>query len=201
MGHVLNTSQRWYQQRSFTEPVDYERRANADPLKSQGAQLGDRHAHPLPMTLNGLSPRQMWANQVRRRAERGNARSLGIRSGSQHFQQLGSSGHSQLGDQLGFLLVLLVLRHGHHVPTVDARPPCELSLRVDALTRAAAVIRHHRARQELQQPLARVFAGQGPFRARGRYWDRTSDLFRVREARYRCANRPFVWGVRGGDGI
>ena len=25
---------------------------------------------------------------------------------------------------------------------------------------------------------------------RGRYWDRTSDLFRVREARYRCANRP-----------
>ena len=28
--------------------------------------------------------------------------------------------------------------------------------------------------------------------AGGRYWDRTSDLFRVREARYRCANRPFV---------
>ena len=28
--------------------------------------------------------------------------------------------------------------------------------------------------------------------ASGRYWDRTSDLFRVREARYRCANRPFV---------
>ena len=24
----------------------------------------------------------------------------------------------------------------------------------------------------------------------GPYWDRTSDLFRVREARYRCANRP-----------
>jgi hypothetical protein len=42
----------------------------------------------------------------------------------------------------------------------------------------------------------------------GRYWDRTSDLFRVREARYRCANRPlnifrcvgFV-SVGGGDGI
>ena len=38
----------------------------------------------------------------------------------------------------------------------------------------------------------------------GRYWDRTSDLFRVREARYRCANRPemrhpSVCG--GGDGI
>ena len=28
--------------------------------------------------------------------------------------------------------------------------------------------------------------------AGGRYWDRTSDLFRVREARYRCANRPGV---------
>lgn len=25
---------------------------------------------------------------------------------------------------------------------------------------------------------------------RGRHWDRTSDLFRVREARYRCASRP-----------
>ena len=27
---------------------------------------------------------------------------------------------------------------------------------------------------------------------RGRYWDRTSDLFRVKEARYPCANRPEV---------
>src|SRR5690625_5503655 len=25
---------------------------------------------------------------------------------------------------------------------------------------------------------------------RGRYWVRTSDLFRVKEARYHCANRP-----------
>ncbi len=31
---------------------------------------------------------------------------------------------------------------------------------------------------------------RGPSAAGGRYWDRTSDLFRVREARYRCANRP-----------
>ena len=30
----------------------------------------------------------------------------------------------------------------------------------------------------------------------GRYWDRTSDLFRVREARYRCANRPNFWELR-----
>src|SRR5690606_6305915 len=35
--------------------------------------------------------------------------------------------------------------------------------------------------------------------AGGRYWDRTSDLFRVREARYRCANRPSR--LRGGYGI
>jgi hypothetical protein len=43
----------------------------------------------------------------------------------------------------------------------------------------------------------------------GRYWDRTSDLFRVREARYRCANRPCSSGGcpenhgfhRGGYGI
>ena len=46
--------------------------------------------------------------------------------------------------------------------------------------------------QEKAKALTRVSVGQGPFRAGGRYWDRTSDLFRVREARYRCANRPFV---------
>ena len=34
----------------------------------------------------------------------------------------------------------------------------------------------------------------------GRYWVRTSDLFRVREARYRCANRPVRPRTRGGDG-
>ena len=28
-----------------------------------------------------------------------------------------------------------------------------------------------------------------------RYWDRTSDLFRVREARYRCANRAYKTDV------
>ena len=32
--------------------------------------------------------------------------------------------------------------------------------------------------------------GYRGFCSGGRYWDRTSDLFRVREARYRCANRP-----------
>ena len=26
----------------------------------------------------------------------------------------------------------------------------------------------------------------------GRYWDRTSDPFHVKEVRYRCANRPWV---------
>ena len=34
----------------------------------------------------------------------------------------------------------------------------------------------------------------------GRYWVRTSDLFRVREARYRCANRPRRPRTRGRDG-
>ena len=28
-----------------------------------------------------------------------------------------------------------------------------------------------------------------------RYWDRTSDLFRVREARYRCANRSCFFSI------
>src|SRR5699024_8574516 len=32
--------------------------------------------------------------------------------------------------------------------------------------------------------------GRGSSAGGGRYWVRTSDLFRVREARYRCANRP-----------
>ena len=37
----------------------------------------------------------------------------------------------------------------------------------------------------------RAPAGNGGLRGSGgRYWVRTSDLFRVREARYHCANRP-----------
>lgn len=36
---------------------------------------------------------------------------------------------------------------------------------------------------EVSLGLVGVFAG-------GPYWDRTSDLFRVKEARYRCANGP-----------
>src|SRR5699024_8908312 len=42
---------------------------------------------------------------------------------------------------------------------------------------------------------APVRGGRGAARG-GRYWVRTSDLFRVREARYRCANRP-CGAVRG----
>lgn len=34
----------------------------------------------------------------------------------------------------------------------------------------------------------------------GRYWDRTSDLFGVNEARYRCANRPARDNVSPSDG-
>ena len=46
-------------------------------------------------------------------------------------------------------------------------------------------------------------AGAGAVLVGGRYWDRTSDLFRVREARYRCANRPCTrgrWGNGADDG-
>jgi hypothetical protein len=32
--------------------------------------------------------------------------------------------------------------------------------------------------------------------ASGRYWDRTSDPFHVKEVRYRCANRPFYLIVK-----
>jgi hypothetical protein len=31
------------------------------------------------------------------------------------------------------------------------------------------------------------------FESNGRYWVRTSDLFRVKEARYHCANRPWIY--------
>ena len=34
----------------------------------------------------------------------------------------------------------------------------------------------------------------------GRYWDRTSDLFRVKEARYPCANRPEASTILAGAG-
>ena len=37
-----------------------------------------------------------------------------------------------------------------------------------------------------------------PDKSGGRYWDRTSDLFRVREARYRCASRPGCFEVETG---
>lgn len=30
----------------------------------------------------------------------------------------------------------------------------------------------------------------------GRYWDRTSDPFHVKEVRYRCANRPRLKSTR-----
>ena len=34
------------------------------------------------------------------------------------------------------------------------------------------------------------FEGLNPSKKYGRYWIRTSDPFRVKEVRYRCANRP-----------
>ncbi len=46
---------------------------------------------------------------------------------------------------------------------------------------------------KLQQPDAELAgdpAAQGEKIKNGRYWIRTSDPFRVKEVRYRCANRP-----------
>ena len=66
----------------------------------------------------------------------------------------------------------------HHRRSLQARGP-----RRDCLGAT------HSAKQKGRPPLT----GKPPItwgNASGRYWDRTSDLFRVREARYRCANRP-----------
>ena len=43
-----------------------------------------------------------------------------------------------------------------------------------------------------QSVISRFAALDGRMMCGGRYWDRTSDLFRVKEARYRCANRPLA---------
>ncbi len=62
--------------------------------------------------------------------------------------------------------------------------------------RCCTHIARHRA-EPRKPPDFRGFLG-------ARYWDRTSDLFRVREARYRCANRACEGCslvMRGGDGI
>ena len=42
--------------------------------------------------------------------------------------------------------------------------------------------------------------GTGYHHKCGRYWDRTSDLFRVKEARYPCANRPEASTILAGAG-
>ena len=47
----------------------------------------------------------------------------------------------------------------------------------------------HLAKVMLYQ-LSYVRATRTTWSCRGRYWVRTSDLFRVKEARYHCANRP-----------
>ena len=63
--------------------------------------------------------------------------------------------------------------------------------------------RHPSANQETKKLNTKPrFRRTGVFLC-ARYWDRTSDLFRVREARYRCANRAHKTNVllRGEDGI
>ncbi len=57
---------------------------------------------------------------------------------------------------------------------------------------AASEAQPHKRRR---RPAPRFPRTRVAHRLRGRYWDRTSDLFRVREARYRCANRPRYSGL------
>jgi hypothetical protein len=67
------------------------------------------------------------------------------------------------------------------------------------LAASAALPHKRRRRGGLRFPQAHL-----AHRLRGRYWDRTSDLFRVREARYRCANRPKQTThstLRAGEGV
>lgn len=57
---------------------------------------------------------------------------------------------------------------------------------------AARVARRSHAKRRAAFRTCKNPGGTGGFVC-ARYWDRTSDLFRVREARYRCANRA-RWG-------
>ncbi len=91
----------------------------------------------------------------------------------------------------------IITAHSGHPRIESISPSCQP---------IAAIARNDR------KPPAGPGGPAGGFRRGGRYWDRTSDLFRVREARYRCANRPDslsepgfaqdLEGVAGGgDGI
>ena len=102
-------------------------------------------------------------------------------------------------------------RRGAHLvdPSIDALPggPAARTLRArpwarldDDRPRRAPAPGGRRPRGALPQadpgPRAEYDEAPTPLRADaeelrgGRYWDRTSDLFRVKEARYPCANRP-----------
>ena len=78
--------------------------------------------------------------------------------------------------------------HGAHVATHSARcfavrQPTGVSHGLILAWRCPMYVRHHGPDKQ-KAPVLRGFSG-------ARYWDRTSDLFRVREARYRCANRAY----------
>ena len=61
--------------------------------------------------------------------------------------------------------------------------------RLDETARSALDQARRGARKPGLQPGSRKPPASRGFPGGARYWDRTSDLFRVREARYRCANR------------
>ena len=62
---------------------------------------------------------------------------------------------------------------------------------------------HPSANQENENINTKALSSKAKGFICARYWDRTSDLFRVREARYRCANRAHktIVLLRGEDGI
>lgn len=81
--------------------------------------------------------------------------------------------------------------------------------RANVVGQSVATILHGTSHSRRRPLLCRTRKRRNPRRTGGfsggaRYWDRTSDLFRVREARYRCANRAYTGCSivrRGGDGI
>ncbi len=70
-------------------------------------------------------------------------------------------------------------------PPSEAKAQRGVRVAEPPLAASEALPHKRRRRPGPRSPRTRV-----AYRLRGRYWDRTSDLFRVREARYRCANRP-----------
>ena len=113
------------------------------------------------------------ADRLRGQRRRG-CRGLGLVQRTPHdhrdpAERAARPGHMG-GDRADIGRGLVVVQHPHQPSAARARG-------LPALGRSSA-------------PTTEAPADDRGFVVGGRYWDRTSDLFRVREARYRCANRP-----------